>query len=117
MPNLLSDRLLHPIKPSLPTRSQSPFNSDDVNFAAFKVLSVDPFRVRSGSVIYEEPADDLVGATTCKEVVDLMVDAVKRACYEAGNDRHANLVVVEDVVRLVFSRMHTNHDAQCKMHT
>ncbi|KIM65349.1 hypothetical protein SCLCIDRAFT_112940 [Scleroderma citrinum Foug A] len=108
MPNLLSDRLLHPIKPSLPTRSQSPFDSDDVNFAAFKVLPVDPFRVRSGSVIYEEPADDLVGATTCKEVVDLMVDAVKRACYEAGNDRHANLVVVEDVVSLAEAQRATS---------
>ncbi|KAG1877755.1 SacI homology domain-containing protein [Suillus subalutaceus] len=55
-------------------------------FAAFKALPVDPARVRSGSSIgYAEPADDLAGATTCKQVVDMMVDGIKRACEDAGN--------------------------------
>lgn len=101
MPNLYG-RFLNPVKPSLPpSRPQSPFNSDGVSFSAFKVLPVDPFRVRSESTVYGEPADGLVGATTCKEVADLTVDAIKRACQKAGNDRQDNFVVEGDIVRLV----------------
>lgn len=76
----------------------------DIAFAAFKVLPVDPARVRSGSAAgYAEPADDLAGATTCKEVVDLMVNAVRQACHNAMNGRgpRDDFVIVqeEDVMR------------------
>ncbi|KAG0705071.1 SacI homology domain-containing protein [Suillus ampliporus] len=74
-------------------------------FAAFKVLPVDPARVRSGSSTgYAEPADDLAGATTCKQVVDLMVDGIRRACGDAGN----SLVIVDrDVVSLTEAQKMT----------
>ncbi|KAH7908877.1 SacI homology domain-containing protein [Hygrophoropsis aurantiaca] len=68
-------------------------------FAAFKVLPIDPARIRSGSTSsgYAEPADDLVGATTCKEVVDLMVDSIRRMCEDVGNTR-GEFVLSEDIV-------------------
>ncbi|KAL4077324.1 SacI homology domain-containing protein [Scleroderma yunnanense] len=108
IPNFLS--VLKPPKspqtPPLPPRS--PSNSSNVSFAAFKVLPVDCFRVQSESIVYGEPADDLVGATTCKEVVDLIVDAIKRVCEDNGFGRQANFVVEEDVVSLAEAQRATS---------
>ncbi|KAI6022736.1 SacI homology domain-containing protein [Pisolithus marmoratus] len=70
-------------------------------FAAFKVLPIDPARIEAESTTtYGELTDDLAGATTCREVVDLMVGAIKRACYKAGAGLHEDFVVEEDVVSL-----------------
>ncbi|KAG1756423.1 phosphoinositide polyphosphatase [Suillus paluster] len=74
-------------------------------FAAFKVLPVDPARVRSGFSGYAEPADDLAGATTCKQVVDLMVDGIRRACDDAGN---SPVIVDRDVVSLTEAQKMTS---------
>ncbi|KAF9246453.1 SacI homology domain-containing protein [Melanogaster broomeanus] len=77
----------------------NPAQAGDTSFAAFKVLPVDPARVRSGSTTgYAEPADDLAGATTCKEVVDLIADAIKNACQDMGSATNDNFVFEEDIV-------------------
>jgi phosphatidylinositol 4-phosphatase len=69
----------------------------DTCFAAFKVLPVEPARARSGSrTRYTEPADDLAGATACNQVVELMVDVIRRACEDTGNPP---VVIDRDVVR------------------
>ena len=78
--------------------SASPIFGSDTTFAAFKALPVDPTRTRPGSDTgYAEPADDLTGAATCKEAVDLMVDMIRRACEDFGST-HGNLVTEADVV-------------------
>ncbi|KAH7889626.1 SacI homology domain-containing protein [Phlebopus sp. FC_14] len=72
---------------------------DDTSFAAFKALPVDPARVRSGfSAGYAEPADDLTGAVTCKEVVDIVADAIKRACQEVNRALPDDFVAEADIV-------------------
>lgn len=80
--------------------------STNVCFAAFKALPVDPARVRSGSSTgYAEPADDLAGATNCKQVVDMMVDSIKRACEDAGN---SPVIIYRDVVSLTEAQKMTS---------
>lgn len=74
--------------------------SNDTSFAAFKALPVGSTHVREGSR-YAEPADDLAGATTCKEAVDLIVDAVRRACKDVGSASGDDFISEEDIVRLV----------------
>ncbi|KIJ17485.1 inositol-polyphosphate 5-phosphatase [Paxillus involutus ATCC 200175] len=81
------------------TVSDDRAQSGDTSFAAFKVLPVDPARVRSESTTgYAEPADDLAGATTCKEAVDLIADAIKRACHDMGGASDGNFIFEEDIV-------------------
>jgi hypothetical protein len=72
--------------------------SNDTSFAAFKALPVGSTHVREESR-YAEPADDLAGATSCKEAVDLIVDAVKRACKDVGSASRDNFISEEDIVR------------------
>jgi hypothetical protein len=68
-------------------------------FAAFKALPIDPTRTQPGSGTgYTEPADDLTGASTCREAIDFMVDMIRRACEDLGVT-HGNLVTNGDVVR------------------
>ena len=75
-----------------------PASGNQTTFAAFKALPVDPTRVQRGSGSgYTEPADDLAGTTSCKEAVDLMVDAICRACEDIGNV-HGDLIQHGDVV-------------------
>ncbi|KAG1903754.1 phosphoinositide polyphosphatase [Suillus fuscotomentosus] len=86
--------------------SENAAGATDVCFAAFKALPVDPARVRSGSSTgYAEPADDLAGATTCKQVVDMMVDSIKRACEDAGN---SPVITDRDVVSLTEAQKMTS---------
>jgi hypothetical protein len=77
----------------------SPTVGSHTTYAAFKALPVDPTRTQPGSNTgYAEPADDLTGASTCKEAVDLMTDMIRRAAEDLGNS-HANFVTNSDVVR------------------
>lgn len=86
--------------------SENAAGATNVCFAAFKALPVDPARVRSGSSTgYAEPADDLAGATTCKQVVDMMVDGIKRACEDAGN---SPVIIDRDVVSLTEAQKMTS---------
>ena len=76
-----------------------PASGNGTTFAAFKALPVDPTRVQRGSSSgFVEPADDLTGTASCKEAVDLMVDAIRRACEDIGN-AHGDLVQNGDVVK------------------
>lgn len=63
-------------------------HNGDPTFAAFKVLSVDPARVRrsssTGDGLYAEASDEMSLATTCKEAVDLIAESIERACKEEG---------------------------------
>ncbi|KAF8559644.1 hypothetical protein OG21DRAFT_1594475 [Imleria badia] len=80
--------------------SKSPISGDrteakDASFAAFKALPVGS--TRNGSR-YAEPADDLAGATSCKEAVDLIADAIKRACEDIGSTSGDDFVCEADIV-------------------
>ncbi|KAI6166942.1 SacI homology domain-containing protein [Pisolithus thermaeus] len=82
---------------------------DGDTFAAFKVLPIDPTRVEGEfTTTYGELTDDLTGATTCKEVVDLMVDAIKRACCKFGTGLREDFIVEEDVVSLEDAKRATS---------
>ncbi|KIL00905.1 hypothetical protein PAXRUDRAFT_128798 [Paxillus rubicundulus Ve08.2h10] len=96
----LSDRLsrmLSTTSTARPTVSDDRAQSGDTSFAAFKVLPVNPAHVRRGSTTgYAEPADDLAGATTCKEAVDLIADSIKRACHDIGGASDVNFIFGEE---------------------
>lgn len=80
-------------------RSRVVHNSGDPIFAAFKVLPVDPARIRrsssTGDGLYAEASDEMSLATTCKEAVDLIAESIERACREEGGSAS---VVEWDVV-------------------
>jgi len=69
----------------------------DTSFAAFKALPMGSTHVRNASR-YAEPADDLASATSCKEAVDLIVDAIQRACEDIGSASGNNFIFEEDIV-------------------
>ncbi|KAI0695707.1 SacI homology domain-containing protein [Cytidiella melzeri] len=81
------------------SNAAAPVLMNDVTFAAFKALPIDPARGRRENGSFYEPADELTGATSCKQAVDLMVDAIARACEEAGGAR-GEFVKTGDVVSL-----------------
>ncbi|KAJ7063419.1 SacI homology domain-containing protein [Mycena amicta] len=77
------------------------------SYGAFKVLPIDPTRTRRASSSvggYVDSAEELSGAGSCREAVELMVDSIRRACEEMGNDGRPGdgLVADEDVVGCVF---------------
>lgn len=80
----------------------APSLTNDVTFAAFKALPIDPARGRRENGSFYEPADELTGANNCKQAVDLMVDAIARACEDAGGARGDDFVKDADIVRFVF---------------
>ncbi|KAJ6497000.1 SacI homology domain-containing protein [Mycena vitilis] len=87
----------------------------ETSFAAFKVLPIDPARTRrassfGGTQAYVDSAEELSGAESCREAVDLMVDSIRRACEEMGNDGlgDAGLVAEEDVVGLAEAQRMTS---------
>ncbi|KAH8106812.1 SacI homology domain-containing protein [Cristinia sonorae] len=89
------------------SNAATPILNDDVTFAAFKSLPIDPARSRRENGSFVEPADELTGATSCKEAVDLMVEAIRRACADVGNT-HPEFVKVEDVVSLAEAQRMTS---------
>lgn len=86
------------------SNAAAPVLSKDTTFAAFKALPIDPARGRRENGSFWEPADELTGATNCKEAVGLMVDAIFRACADAGGVQ-GEFVKDEDVVRSVLAAM------------
>ncbi|KAJ7273264.1 SacI homology domain-containing protein [Mycena rebaudengoi] len=88
--------------------------SDRTSFAAFKVLPIDPARARrassmGGDTTYADTAEELSGAASCREAVDLIVDSIRRACEDMGNDGKAGtLVTEEDVVGLAEAQRMTS---------
>ncbi|KAJ6525593.1 SacI homology domain-containing protein [Mycena capillaripes] len=93
-------------------------NDTETSFAAFKVLPIDPARTRrassfGGTAAYVDSAEELSGAGSCREAVDLMVDSIRRACEDMGNDGRvgegvSGLVVEEDVVGLAEAQRMTS---------
>lgn len=69
------------------------------SFAAFKVLPIDPARNRraNGGSTFTEPADELTGASNCKEAVDLIIESIRGACEDVGG-AHGQFVTEADVV-------------------
>ncbi|KAJ7510013.1 SacI homology domain-containing protein [Mycena galericulata] len=92
----------------------APVGAAQTSFAAFKVLPIDPARTRRASSMggggaYVDSAEELSGAGNCREAVDLMVDSIRRACDDLGNDGgRAGLVVEEDVVGLAEAQRMTS---------
>lgn len=64
------------------------YNNGDQTFAAFKVLPIDPARIRrsssTGDGMYAEASDEMSVAATCKEAVDLIVESIEQGCREEG---------------------------------
>ncbi|KAI0054006.1 hypothetical protein FA95DRAFT_1551790 [Auriscalpium vulgare] len=84
-------------------------DAGDTSFAAFKALPIDPARRQgsTGTVLEEEVA----GAATCREAVELMTDAIVRACEDIGGAqgrRGQEFVRDEDVVSLAEARKATS---------
>lgn len=73
--------------------------SDEASYAAFKALPVDPAKMRRTTGSFEETANELSWATTCKEAVDSIADAIYRAVTDAGGDT-VDFVKEEDIVSL-----------------
>jgi hypothetical protein len=76
-----------------------------MSFAAFKALPIDPARTRRGgsTFVVESAPDELAAASTCGEAVDLMVDAIVRACAEAELGAHVHTGTgKDDVVPSVY---------------
>jgi phosphatidylinositol 4-phosphatase len=75
--------------------------------SAFKVLPVDPARMRrastGGELLYAEAADELTGASSCQEAADWIVDSIRRACEDVGVV-NGSFVTNEDVVGWVSHR-------------
>jgi len=78
------------------------------NFAAFKVLPIDPTGTRremsAVSDQYVELSDEMQRASSCREAVDLIVGKIQDAC-EGG---HGKFVTEEDVVCLEDARRMTS---------
>ena len=83
------------------SRAATTVSSSDLTFAAFKALPIDPARSRRENGSFFEPADELTGANNCREAVDMMVDAIHRACVDIGNDSN-DFIKEGDVVSCVF---------------
>ncbi|KAF8163607.1 SacI homology domain-containing protein [Crassisporium funariophilum] len=83
--------------------SFSTAGSGQQNFAAFKVLPIDPARIRretsAVSDQYVETSEEMHGAASCREAVSLIVERIARACDDVGGG-HGDFVKDEDVVSL-----------------
>ncbi|KII89160.1 hypothetical protein PLICRDRAFT_40794 [Plicaturopsis crispa FD-325 SS-3] len=63
-----------------PPASETP--GSETTWAAFKALPLDPAREQDRG-----HTDELTGASSCKEAVDIIVDTIRRACEDAGGGR------------------------------
>ncbi|KAF5315948.1 hypothetical protein D9611_005058 [Ephemerocybe angulata] len=75
---------------------------EETSFAAFKVLPVDPARIRRASssvTAYSEMSDEMQGATTCREAGEMIVETIFRACEDAGSAGVIGFLRDEDIVR------------------
>ena len=84
--------------------ASSSFSSGTQNFAAFKVLPIDPTRPRremsAANDQYVELSDEMQRASSCREAVNLIVEKIQGACEDMGGGRGI-FVTEEDVVRYV----------------
>ncbi|KAI0780655.1 SacI homology domain-containing protein [Trametes elegans] len=89
------------------TEAAAPVAGQETAFAAFKALPIDPARVRRESGSFIQTTDELANAKNCKEAVDMIVDAIRQACKDIGNDRH-DFVTEADVVSLAEAQRMTS---------
>lgn len=81
----------------------------DTSFAAFKALPIDPAKSRPEFAPIEEPAiDELVDAKTCKEKVNIVVNAIATACNEARGTVKVGLIQEGDIVSLAEAQKATS---------
>jgi len=85
---------------------------NDVSFAAFKILPIDPARVRRTSSVgggenFGDVADELSTARNCKEAVEMVVESIRKACEDVGV-AEADFVKNEDVVELAEAQRMTS---------
>lgn len=95
--------VIEPISGALASAQQGlKGGSKDQTMAAFKMLPIDPTRVRRTSEggEYAEASNDYImhGATTCREAVDLVVETIRKPCADVGVEQ-SGFVRDEDVVR------------------
>ena len=103
-----------PTSPSLGNRrragrgtlsSTSLITTGTQNFAAFKVLPINPTRREMSAVDdqYVELSDEMQRASSCREAVDLIVDKIQDAYGDMVGGGHVNVkfVTEEDVVGYV----------------
>lgn len=90
----------------------APVLNSEVTFAAFKALPIDPARGRRESGSFYEPADELTGATNCKEATELMVDAIYRACVDVRGAQD-EFIKDEEVVRFVLASLFSSPYRTC----
>jgi len=113
-----------PTSPSFPSKSKVPrrnssrmslsslllspsiVSGEARSFAAFKALPIDPARARRTTGSFEDTADDLSWAKTCKEAVDMIVDSISQACGDSGA-REEGFVKEGDVVSLAEAQKST----------
>lgn len=76
----------------------APVAGQETIFAAFKALPVDPARSRRESGSFIQPDDELASAKNCKEAVNMIVEAIRQAGKDIGND-HRDFITESDVVR------------------
>ncbi|KAF8912099.1 SacI homology domain-containing protein [Gymnopilus junonius] len=83
------------------------------NFAAFKVLPIDPGKVRRMSSYSSDVSEiggiseEMQGASTCKEAVDLIVEKIQKACEDIGGAQ-GDFITLEDVVSLAEAQRMTS---------
>ncbi|CCM00021.1 uncharacterized protein FIBRA_02047 [Fibroporia radiculosa] len=89
------------------SRAAAPAEEMDKTFAAFKALPIDPMRSRRDTGSFIEPADELAGATNCREAVDMIVNTIQQACCDAGTI-DGSIVNEEDIVSLAEAQRMTS---------
>ena len=81
------------------SKAAEPVQTGNNAFAAFKVLPIDPTRLRREAGNAVEPADELSAASNCKEAVDSVVESIVKACKDVGGARQPNFVIEAPIVR------------------
>ncbi|KAI0647334.1 SacI homology domain-containing protein [Trametes meyenii] len=101
-----------PRKSTLPlsrilSNAAAPVAGQETIFAAFKALPIDPARARRETGSFIQATDELANAKNCKEAVDMIVDAVRQACKDIGNDPR-EFIAEADVVSLAEAQRMTS---------
>ncbi|TBU49147.1 SacI homology domain-containing protein [Dichomitus squalens] len=104
--------LTAPRKSTLPlsrilSDAAAPVAGQETIFAAFKALPVDPARSRRENGSFIQSQDELSNAKNCKEAVDMIVEAIRQACHDIGNE-HRDFISEGDVVSLAEAQRMTS---------
>lgn len=78
-----------------------------ISFASFKVLPIDPARARRTTGSFEETADDLSWAKSCKEAVEIIVDTIYQAVKDIGGENGEKFIIDAPIVSLLEAQRAT----------